>query len=430
LTKYKTSITREDAWGGYMDAGDWDRRISHLNATRQLLELFLMYPVHYEQKELPVLPGEKNNGIPDILDEVAWNVDCYGRMQGLDGGISMGIESAEHPVDGEPSWMESLDILRFAEDPKSSLHYAGVAAQLSRAMAPYNKERANWYAESAKKAFSYGQKFKQFPKVKDLPAHRQQAIKDEAALAAIELYKLTREADYYKVFEEYASHGQSIDNQQSPSFVVLDAAFSLATAEIDAQVTEVARERAVGFIIEHADKMVSMVHGNVYGITNRIPGAVMVNGYYSGVNNQEICRAYFLSGEKKYLEAAVLSIMYTSGANPMNMSPTTGLGHRYPRRPLHLDSEFTGQRAPDGITVYAQADHEYYRSVLEEKELGGAWGTWATYWYSGKVNVPSGWDWPPHEAYIDYSRFPGMNEYTVHQTFGPASYAYGFLDAR
>jgi endoglucanase len=33
-----------NAWGGYFDAGDWNRRIQHLDATNLLFELAEMFP--------------------------------------------------------------------------------------------------------------------------------------------------------------------------------------------------------------------------------------------------------------------------------------------------------------------------------------------------------------------------------------------------
>lgn len=430
LVKNKTDKIRTDAWGGYMDAGDWDRRIHHLNSSRQLLELYFMYPDYFSGLKLTVPENEINNGIPDILDEVAWNVDCYGRMQGPEGGISLGIESAAHPAEGEPSWLESLDIFRFSEDPHSSFVYASMAAPLSRAIEKYDSEKALWYKESALKAFAFGIQYKNHPRFEELSKGNLQSIHEHAALAAIEMYKLTREHEYYDIFKEHTTILTNRAQDEIFGARELDAAFALAIDDTDDVIASKDIDIARNVIADHANLMLDMLRGNSYNLVFRNPDAAMLNGYYSAANNQEICRAYFLTGEQKYLDGAILSVMYTSGANPMNMTLTSGLGHRYPQRPLHLDSEFTGQPAPYGITVYAQADHEYYQSILPENELRGSWGTWATYWFSGRLNTPSGWDWPPHEAYIDYSRFPSMNEYTVHQTFGPISYAYGFLAAR
>nr|MDA3960229.1 glycoside hydrolase family 9 protein [Planctomycetota bacterium] len=95
LPAHRTGATRSDAWGGYFDAGDWDRRTSHLSASMRQLELFSMLPEAFASDTELNLP-ESGNGIPDIIDEVRWNLDCYRRMQEPGGGIPHGIESAEH----------------------------------------------------------------------------------------------------------------------------------------------------------------------------------------------------------------------------------------------------------------------------------------------------------------------------------------------
>ena len=78
------------AWGGYHDAGDWDRRIQHLRVSRVLLELAEMFPGYFAKVRLNI--PESGNGLPDAVNEALWNLDCYRRMQTPDGGIRGGIE--------------------------------------------------------------------------------------------------------------------------------------------------------------------------------------------------------------------------------------------------------------------------------------------------------------------------------------------------
>ncbi|NJN32608.1 MAG: hypothetical protein HC824_20970, partial [Synechococcales cyanobacterium RM1_1_8] len=85
-----------EAWGGYFDAGDWDRRIQHVEVARMLLELAELFPSYAAQLNLN-LP-ESNNALPDLVDEAFWGLDLFRRMQLADGGIRGGIESADHPA--------------------------------------------------------------------------------------------------------------------------------------------------------------------------------------------------------------------------------------------------------------------------------------------------------------------------------------------
>ena len=51
-------------------------------------------------------------------------------------------------------------------------------------------------------------------------------------------------------------------------------------------------------------------------------------------------------------------------------------------------------------------------------------------WFLSKQMIPDSRTWPAQEAYTDTFMWPEMNEYTVHQTFGPTSYMWGYLAAR
>lgn len=59
--------------GGWHDAGDYDRRPSHLMVVNDLAHAYLMSPATFAGGQLN-LP-ESGNGIPDIVDEARWGVE-------------------------------------------------------------------------------------------------------------------------------------------------------------------------------------------------------------------------------------------------------------------------------------------------------------------------------------------------------------------
>ena len=47
LNEAKSDKIVPAAWGGYMDAGDWDRRVQHLKSTMLLFELLELFPEYF-----------------------------------------------------------------------------------------------------------------------------------------------------------------------------------------------------------------------------------------------------------------------------------------------------------------------------------------------------------------------------------------------
>ncbi|MGF1448405.1 MAG: glycoside hydrolase family 9 protein [Opitutales bacterium] len=408
-----------EAWGGYMDAGDWDRRARHLEPTLRLLELYALYPERLQQIRLALPPAEAANNFPDLLDEALWNVDLYARLQLPDGGVRGGIESTEHPFSGEASWQESLLVGVFAADPESSAIFAAAAARASRLVAPFNARRAQDLRASAIAAWDWietngeaclrgivarGEKT-------DLNQLRR-AVRQKKTLAAVELYHLTGDARYHQTFlkDSFLLNGE--DGAQE-----IDALFAYTQLPENLGQPD-ARRQARAFLLRLADQSLGFGQGNAYGITMRAPLPVMgFVGYYGTpetVIGPLLPRAYALTGEAKYLEGALRAAQFSVGANPMNHTLTTGLGHAWPLAPLHVDSKKLGLPTPRGITVYGNTD-------LKRAPQ------WVKQWHLGPYLVPDWQQWPSAEAYIDLGNWPEVNEYTIHQSIGPTAYYWGFL---
>ncbi|GMA76867.1 hypothetical protein GCM10025880_32840 [Methylorubrum aminovorans] len=101
-------LTGRDApatyWGGYMDAGDWDRRIQHVDVASLLLELFEGLPPHLRNADFGLPRSSEvlddpvyaaTDALPNLLHEPIWLLDFFRRLQAPHGGVSGGIESGE-----------------------------------------------------------------------------------------------------------------------------------------------------------------------------------------------------------------------------------------------------------------------------------------------------------------------------------------------
>jgi endoglucanase len=420
LAAKRTNKLLPEAWGGHMDAGDWDRNAAHPAAMWLLVDLYEMFPRQIGQVKLALPPAEAGNAIPDILDEVLWNLDMYRRMQAADGGVGAGIESTAHPRPGEGSWQESLLLSAFAPDPLASFIYAASAAKLARNLAGVDKKLSETYAASARKAWDWARAHADEALASldnKLRPGKADDLRQRRNLAAFELWRLTGEAAFHEDFLTTTLLREGGELMKQYKAVISYA--RLPDGAGDAKLRDAARK----WIIMMADTALQFAEGNAFGVTTSIPQLPPI-GFIGYLSTPEMIgailpHAWLLTGEKKYLAGAVRACQFSAGANPDNQALTTGLGPDPVRYPLHIDSWVTGQPAPAGITVYAISDPaENY-----------PFDAWAYTWFLQKM-VPPSRTWPTHESYWDIYLIPSSNEFTIHQTIIPTAYYWGFLAAR
>lgn len=417
IEKARTEEVVPETWGGYMDAGDFDRHFNHLHASFLHLELFELFPEYFSKLRLALPPAEAGNQIPDLLDETLWNTDLYRRLQTAEGGIRGGVESTAHPRSGEPSWLDSLVLMAYAPDSFASYLYAATAAKTARLLRPYDEGRSREFAASAVKAWNWAEA-NQAACARKVP-ERRHYLGHLRAHGAAELLWLTGEAKYNAAFAE-----STILNGKEGGLA--DQAGALFTyARLPEGLGDpVLKQKAVEMFRREADVALAFGQGNVFGITTSIPSLPEMGwvGYFTvpEMIAPVLPRAHALTGEGRYLEAAVRATNFTAGANPQNMTFTTGLGHDYPRNPLQLDHRYSNQEPPRGITLYGATD----------PARNEGFNTWAYIWVLGNHQMPSAFAWPATEAFCDIFLWPAMTEYTIRQTMGPTSYYWGYLAAR
>jgi endoglucanase len=415
LVAGKTDVLVPEAWGGLMDAGDWDRRIQHLEAPRLYLELVELNPDYF--KNLCLYIPESGNDLPDIVDEALYGLDIYRRMQMPDGGIRGGVESSEHPIEGSASWQEEQTVLAYAPDHWSSYIYAGVAARAAFVLKMLGKnDKAHIWEASAVKAMEWAeveyQRWMASPDYAKVTARAKSAVPVERNLAAVELYRLTKDKRWNQV---YLSTQNLAANRTEAEFIYARLDPSL----VDRKVQQSAKDS----LMAEANRLVAISENNAFGITTGTPGRALGSSSYTIPASPTLVRAHVLSGNPKYLRTILRSAQYSAGANPMNLSFTTGLGENCVQNALHEDSKHTGQPAPIGLTVFGPSELPFSTTS----------GTGASLQMKTKLDAectPAVSEWPSSEGYFDIFWFVTQNEYVIWTPLGPTGYIWGYLASR
>lgn len=414
LVAGKTDEIVQDAWGGYMDAGDWDRRIQHLAAPRLYLELVELNPDYFRNVSLNI--PESGNDLPDVVDEAIFGLDIYRRMQTPGGGIRGGVESSEHPIEGCTSWQESQTVMAYAPDHWSSYIYAGVAARAAFVLRILKKdEKAAIWEESAVRAMKWAEveydKWLKSPEYSKIREQTKRTVVIERNLAAAELYRLTKDKRWNQI---YISTQSTETNRTEAAFIYARLDKSLADKK--------AQQIALRTLMAEADSLVKLSEHNAFGITNGSAGRP-ISGYsstYSTPASATLVRAHYLSGNPVYLKTMLRSGLYTAGANPMNLCLTTGLGVNCVKNPLHEDSKHSGQPAPLGITVFGPCELPY-SDAKPGSDLERRLNTACSPSISG---------WPAAESFFDVFWFVQENEYVINSPLGPTAFIWGYLASR
>jgi endoglucanase len=395
------------AWGGWHDAGDFDRRIQHLWTAQRLLQLTELRPAFVERVDLRI--PESGNALPDTVDEALWAVDLYRRLQKPDGGVPGGIEASGHPRPGEGSWLESQDLFVYAPDPWSSYVHAATAARAAHVLARYDPERAVGYCASAEAAMTWAERHRTGHLV-DVPE-----IGNARNLAAAELYRLTGAAAWHEIYLASTSYATA----RAPSFKKRQHEAAFVYARLRRPVDGTVRANGIADVLRNADRLLAIGHRGGFGQTIN-PATPYGYGYTSVVPADAdlvLIKAYELEGDPRFLRASFGDALFGLGANPDNLVYTTGLGARGPREVLVVDAEALGKEAPPGITIFGQYDAFRRGGHFSFKMLA----PWSYPAYP--------WRWPLHEMVNGFRLSIPITEFSVNATLGPTAFVRGYLAA-
>jgi endoglucanase len=365
--------------------------------------------------------------VPDLLDEVRWGLECWRRSQDEKGGVSGFIETNTHP-----SYEDPKHPYAFSRRTRwSSMIYAAAAAQYARLVKPFDAKASALYAESARRAWTYGVDPANALGAVEISAKRNRGSGDAYVVtwteeeshtrpyrvhAAAQMHRLTGDAAYLAGIGEIAAQAQPpmawrFSHRDFSPWIYAELALD-AGGGMPADV--VAHWRA--FYLREAELLVAQLAEMPYRHT-----WPRKQDYWAGwgalnvVNfNRCLSIAWKLSGDARYRDAIANNLDFMVGANPLGMSWTTGIGFVYPIDIQHANSENDGIMDPvPGITLYgitgAPAMHHRGRELVWDCK--DAEGGVVSFQKQANREVPFYRRWSIH-PHVN----TGQCEFTVHET--------------
>lgn len=357
-TKERPEGTVISTPGGWYDAGDYNKYIVNSGITMgTLLSAYEDFPDYFDSLSTNI--PESGNGIPDLLDELLYNLRWMLSMQDPgDGGVYTKCTEASFCGMEMP---DKVNVPRYVvqKSTAAALDFTAVMAQASRVFAKYKKQLPglsdsclsaavkSWSWSGANPSVEYNQDAmnKQFKPAITTGGYGDRSFKDEWYWASVELYITTGNAVYADAIRKY--NGQARNLPGWPNVGMLGG-FSLIRFAAKRPLANELSQPVKDTILRIAGDLVNLATKNAFGTV--IGGSK--TDFYWGSNsvaaNQGwlLINAFFISGDTSYLHHALSNMDYLLGRNATGYSFITGIGRKSTQHPHHRPSVADGIAAP------------------------------------------------------------------------------------
>ena len=381
-TIYGTNQTI-DVSGGWHDAGDYGRYV--VPAAKTIADLLYAYD------RAPELYGdnlgipESGNGIPDILDEVRYELEWMLKMQAESGGVYHKVSCATFPGYVMPQDETKPLIVT----PVSTTSTADFCASMALAYEYYydiDKNFAEKCLDAAEKAWSFLEKNPDliFTDPSDIVtgSYEDSRDTDERYWAAAQMYRATGE-------QSYLDYLNSTNAKTGLDWSTVGDYGNIALLTMDGiDKSSTAYQNALTAVKKQADGFAAITKYNPYGVSltsfnwgsnMTVANAGIILGLY-----------YDITGDETYNNASLANLHYLLGTNPNGVCYMTGYGTVSPQNPHHRPSMAKG-KAMKGMLVGG------VNSRLEDS--------------AAKAYLA---DTPSSKCYIDHSESYSTNEITIY----------------
>lgn len=336
---------------GWYDAGDYNKYIVNSGiSTYTLLAAYEHYSSYYQNKSYNI--PESGNNLPDILDEVIWNLDWMLDMQdtasgGGDGGVYHKLTGLSFSGEVMP---DAYNLPRYVVQKTTSaaLNFAAVTAVASRIFEDFTSEKPGYSAQliqASEAAYAWAKAnpnvyYNQPSDVQTGP-YGDSNVADEFNWAAVELFITTGNNTYRDDINVNTIYDGVPAWPQTNGLSLISIAYhnSLLSSQIN---TTTANNR----LIQTADAIKNQLTFGPMQIGMKTSDYVWGSNGSAGNQILMLIRAYELTNNNSYLSAAYAAMDYLLGRNGTGYCYVTGFGDKQVIDPHHRISKADTQPLP------------------------------------------------------------------------------------
>ncbi len=343
---------------GWYDAGDYNKYIVNSGITMWTLLAVVEHFPEYAAAFRTDIP-ESGNGLPDLLDEILWNLRWMLFMQDPDdGGVYHKCTNANFDGFVMPNQARSQRYV-VQKSVTATLDFAAVMAQAARVLRAYDPALPGladsclfaaedaWMWAEANPALLYNQTAMNTAFNPDINtgAYGDGNAADEFDWAAAEMYLTTGEAGYLAAADPFGSPDIRVPSWPNVSTLgiisMLMQADRMTKPGVDTGTLQ-------AMFLSFCDGLVRSQNLSAYGVVMGTGSNDFVWGSNAVAANQALCLmvAHRLTGEADYLDAALSNLDYCLGRNATGYSFVTGHGDKTPMRIHHRQSGSDGIADP------------------------------------------------------------------------------------
>ncbi|ABN52060.1 MAG TPA: endoglucanase [Hungateiclostridium thermocellum] len=328
--------TKKDSTKGWHDAGDYNKYV--VNAGITVGSMFLAWE-HFKDQLEPValeIP-EKNNSIPDFLDELKYEIDWILTMQYPDGSGRVAHKVSTRNFGGFIMPENEHDERFFVPwSSAATADFVAMTAMAARIFRPYDPQYAEKCINAAKVSYEF---------LKNNPANvfaNQSGFStgeyatvsdaDDRLWAAAEMWETLGDEEYLRDFENRAAQfSKKIEADFDWDNVANLGMFTYLLSERPGKNPALVQS-IKDSLLSTADSIVRTSQNHGYGRT-------LGTTYYWGCNGTVVRQTMILQVANKispnndYVNAALDAISHVFGRNYYNRSYVTGLGINPPMNP-------------------------------------------------------------------------------------------------